>query len=99
MKFRQYRGSLTDSLGTVVDLPDREALIAHCRALLKPFGFEFPDEALTVARYASDPSIGWDPQSLVSIHGYGVMGMIDCSPDQLSTTGPAGVDLRSNHGG
>jgi len=83
MRFREHRGPLTDAMATVVELPDRDALIAHCRALLNASGFEFADEALKIASYASDPRIGWDPQSLVTIQGYGVMG------NQLSTNGYA----------
>lgn len=82
MKFRQHRGSLADSMKTVVELPDRAALLAHCRALLLPYQFEFPDAALHVERYGPDARSGWDSQSLVTIDGYGVMGMTDSAPDR-----------------
>jgi len=84
MKFRQHRGSLADSMATVVELRDRAALAEYCRELLRPYAFEFPDEALKIVPYSSDARIGWDPQSLVTIEGYGVMGMTDSSPDQLT---------------
>lgn len=45
MKFREHRGSLTDSLETVMDIaPTKEAIAAHARTLLKSFGFIDPEE-------------------------------------------------------
>lgn len=81
MKFRQHRGSLADSMDTLTLLPDRAALIVHCRWLLAPFNVSFRDDQLSIVAYSADPRIGWDPQSVVLIDGYGLIGMTDTPPD------------------
>lgn len=83
MKFREHRGSLEDSMKTLVELPDSiDALILHCRRLLHPFPTapHVNDVTLTVMPYLADPRIGWTTQYLVCLQDYGVMGMCDTKP-------------------
>jgi len=81
MKFREHRGGLIESMETLVDLPDRTALIDHCRKLLAPFKFEFNATALKVTPYfvmdgntilRGNDRIGWKEVYIVTIDGYGV---------------------------
>lgn len=76
MKFREHRGGLAESMETTIELEDRAALIAHCRALLDQWYFSFRDEDLSVEPYGRDERIGWDTH-IVTIKGYGVMGFTD----------------------
>jgi hypothetical protein len=84
MKFREHRGTLEDSMKTIVELPDRAALIAHCRKLLAPYGFEFQNSWLHVEPYAWfdsekphwDARIKWHTY-IVTLDGYGVLGFTD----------------------
>lgn len=62
---------------TLVDLPDRAALIEHCRKLLAPYKFEFDAAALQVKPYWRDDRIGWKEVHIVTINGYGVIGFTD----------------------
>jgi hypothetical protein len=73
MKFREHRGSLADSMCTVVDVADRAALIALIRERLDAFHFTFPDDALKIAPYAADSRNGRDTH-IVTIDKYGVAG-------------------------
>ena len=77
MKFREQRGSLTDSMKTAVDLPDYAALIAHLRKLVPPWSM-LPISAATVhiKPYGYDERIGWDTH-IVTLDGYGVLGFTD----------------------
>ena len=83
MKFREHRGALEDSMATLVELPDRKALLAHCRKLLAPYQFHFSDPALKVYRYRFDARINWDTH-IVIIKGYGVMGFTDAPVEEPS---------------
>lgn len=86
MRFREHRGSLADSMETVVSFDQgRDALIRYCQLLLKPYGYEFDSSQFHVEPYGSpdgrafrdsrvDPP--WDTH-LVTIDGYGVMGFTD----------------------
>lgn len=76
MKFREHRGTLDDSMATVVDLPDREALIAHCWTLLGPFKHLFKEADLKVKPYCMDQRIGWNTH-IVTLANYGVLGFTD----------------------
>jgi len=79
MKFREHRGSLADAMKTLVELPDRAALVQHCRELLAPYQFVFEDSALKVEPYGtgSDDRIGWKETHVVTIEKYGVIGFTD----------------------
>lgn len=80
MKFREHRGALADSMKTLVELPDRVALVEHCRKLLAPFRFQFDAATLEVQPYGigrGDDRIGWKKIYIVTIKGYGVIGFTD----------------------
>ena len=76
MKFREHRGSLAESMDTVVELEGRNALLRHCQELLAPYQFNFEPEALKVEPYSREPDtrIDWDQTYVVKIDDYGVMG-------------------------
>jgi len=80
MRFRQQRRTLDESMKTVIDLPNRQALIDWARAELKPWGVEFADEAVKVERYHGDDNRvtpPWRDTHIVSIEGYGVLGFTE----------------------
>jgi len=80
MKLRQHRGSLADSMDTVVEIPATlDALVEHIR---QEFSI-FPDmegrvtvETVHVHKSVFDERIGWDTHT-VTVDGYGVYGMTD----------------------
>lgn len=81
MKFRTHRGSLAESMETVVDLPDRAALISHVNAEYRSTldimdRGDFTDDEIEVAPYGFDKRIGWDTY-LVTARGFGPLGMAD----------------------
>jgi len=62
---------------TVVDLDGSlDALLAHIRKTVHPFGYTFVDEALTISLYCFDDRIGWNTY-LVTLEGYGPVGFTD----------------------
>jgi hypothetical protein len=79
MKFREHRGGLAESMETLVELPDRAALVAYCKKLLTDWQFDVKDNDVVVEQYTpnGDKRIGWDQLYIVSITGYGVMGFTD----------------------
>jgi hypothetical protein len=79
MKFREHRGSLWDSMATLVELPDRAALLAHCQRLLDPFDVQVLDSQLRIEPYTYDDRVRWETW-IVSIDGYGVIGFTDDGP-------------------
>lgn len=78
MKFREHRGSLADAMLTEVTLPDRAALLEHCRKIIPDalLADTINDSDMTVSKYGRDERIGWDTH-IVSIAGYGVVGFTD----------------------
>jgi hypothetical protein len=81
MKFRQHRGSLVDSMATVVEIePTREALASAIVASLDDAGLEATGlaELIRCAPYGYDARIGWKTH-IVTIRGVpGVWGFTDC---------------------
>ncbi|MFZ2509085.1 MAG: hypothetical protein WAW79_11515 [Steroidobacteraceae bacterium] len=78
MQFREHRGSLDNSMETVVELADHAALMDHLRALAKPWP-TFPpinEKTVSVVPYCRDERIGWDTH-IVRLVGYGVLGYTD----------------------
>lgn len=73
MLFREHRGSLEDSMTTVIELKDRKDLIAHCDRI-------FPDcrpiqsDHLQFTACGSDERIGWNETYIVTLRGWGVLG-------------------------
>lgn len=76
MKFRDHRGSLADSMATVVEVSGRDALVSLLAGRLEKYGFEFADRDLVIAPYGYDRRIDWDTH-IVTIDGYGVAGFTD----------------------
>ncbi len=64
---------------TQVELDGRDALIEHCRNLVRRHKFTFEPAALLVKPYVASVStrIGWDQTYVVVIQGYGVIGFTD----------------------
>jgi hypothetical protein len=56
--FREQRGSLTESLDTILPLQNRAELIAHLRRVLAPL--PVIDEEVVVRHYCFDERIRWD---------------------------------------
>jgi hypothetical protein len=76
-KFREHRGTFVDSMATMVELPDRAALVRHCQDLLAPFGFTFDRDQLHVSFYSPDRRVDWEENWIILIDGYGPIGYID----------------------
>lgn len=77
-RFREHRGSITDSKETEVVINNREELVAHCKSIIGET-FDFDPEKLKVEPYYDQPDsrIGWNRTYIVSIDGYGVVGFTD----------------------
>lgn len=80
MKFREQRGSLSDSMKTCVELKTRAALVEHCRKLLESYSApEVTNKGIWVQLYSAYPDerIGWKETYMVGLSGYGVLGFTD----------------------
>jgi len=75
MKFREHRGGYAESMATVIELPDRAALVAHVQKLLAlyPGALLVTNERLRVEKYIFDARNGWHTH-IVTLDGYGVLG-------------------------
>lgn len=69
MRFREHRGSLRASMETVVELPDKAALVLRLKRIYEDEGYfrPFTADDVKVEPYASDDGkalrderIGWD---------------------------------------
>jgi hypothetical protein len=58
VRFREHRGSLEESMDTLVVLRDRRDLIAHLRYILDPLPVS--DKKVTVRYYCFDEQTGWN---------------------------------------
>jgi hypothetical protein len=76
IKFREHRGSLAESMKTVVEVDGRAGLLAHIRRLFSDFGPKFADEQLHITAYGDDDRIDWQDIYIVTIDGYGVVGFM-----------------------
>lgn len=65
---------------TVVDLRDREALVDHCREVIRgmadPLAARISGANVHVSRHVPDERIGWDTH-VVTVDGFGVVGFTD----------------------
>lgn len=68
-KFREHRGSLDESMKTVVELPDRAALLAHINTFLEPWGEKVEDSQLQVTKHCYDSRIEWDTHIVTGPNG------------------------------
>ena len=78
MKFREHRGGLDESMATLVEVPDRAALLEYLRKLAEPWP-TFPpisSETVHIEPYIWDSRIGWNTH-IVTLDGYGVVGFTD----------------------
>lgn len=76
MKFREHRGELSESMETVVDLPNAaDALAAHIGGLGLPGMGEVADR-LELEPYGDDARIGWHNVRLVNVTGWGAVGFL-----------------------
>ena len=71
--FREHRGTLEDSMATVVTINNREELVRHIADKLTAFGVDVQPENIQVSPYAKDERIDWDTY-IVVLKGYGVVG-------------------------
>ena len=77
IKFREHRGTLDDSMKTVIELRDRPQLIRHLRNLL-PTSIEVTEATVTIKFYSGfDSRIEWRETYMVQIRNFGVAGFID----------------------
>lgn len=78
-KYRDHRGSLAESIETVQEFNDLQALLDYLRKTFKEFGFEFTDKALKIKPYCYDKRINWDTH-IVTIDNFGVVGFTNANP-------------------
>ena len=77
MKFREHRGSLADSMETVVEIPaTKAALKEEINKALWPYRLQFVESQICVDPYGYDSRIQWDTH-IVIVEGYGVFGFTD----------------------
>ncbi len=78
MKYRDHRGGLSESMETVVELRDKDALIKHLQVCSRQCPTMPVIDATTVriVPYVFDDRIGWDTH-LVLLKEYGVLGYTD----------------------
>ena len=65
MKYRSHRGSLKDSMKTVIDLEDFNSLVGH---LKETCSVPFRPEDVLVSKYTYDERIDWDTH-MVTVSG------------------------------
>lgn len=75
--FREHRGSLDESMGTLVTLSGRRELLAHVHRLLDPWRVRFHDIEIELYSDKPDTRIGWKQTYVVKVSGYGVVGFTD----------------------
>lgn len=77
MQFREHRSTVTESMETMVTLPDREALIRHIQERL-PEHCRSSASQITVAPYYKtlDARTGWEKTYMVTIPE-GIVGFTD----------------------
>lgn len=79
MLFREHRGSLDETMETVVELdPTLEALIAHIGKLFMEEDLH-PISKIEVKYYGYDARIGWETY-IVTSKGWGVIGFTNQLP-------------------
>lgn len=79
LKFRFHRGSLVDSMETLVELPANvNALIEYIQDKFPEFPFHLDD--LRMKSTGPDERIDWSDTWLVRFEGFGVIGMTNMAP-------------------
>ena len=79
MKLREHRGSLAESMETLVELENRDALVRYYQERHALDGLEFGPADIKVELYIDrlDARTGWEKTYIVIIEGYGVVGFTD----------------------
>lgn len=79
MKFREHRGGYDDSMATLVELPDRAALVEHVDNLHACFIHPYDFSKMQVEPYymQRDTRCGWKETYIVVLPGYGPIGYTD----------------------
>lgn len=81
MKFREYRGGFADSMATLVELPDRAALVKHVEKLYDYIeNYDFRQLTVTPYFMERDERCGWEHTYIVSLPGIGPIGYTDEQP-------------------
>ncbi len=78
-QYREHRGSSADSMATARVVADRAELEMMLAEDFRPWVGARDDidwSSLKIERYCFDDRIGWDTY-IVTVSGYGVLGMID----------------------
>ncbi len=84
MKFREHRGSLTDSMATVLEIePTKHALAAVMAQRLGDYGMSVTEDMIHVYPYGYDSRIGWDAH-IVTVNGKAI-GFTDGPLEQKET--------------
>lgn len=84
MKFRQHRGTLAESMETVVELADRAALDAYLVKQLKPW-MDVTPERIEAKPYTHDRRIDWDTWAVL-VDGT-IVGFTDGDPGEVVAGG------------
>lgn len=79
MRVRQHRGTLIDSLKTVIQIPaTKEDLIDHINNVMN-LPVKFGTGSIRIVNQGKDDRIGWDSH-LIVVEGLGVFGYCDQKP-------------------
>lgn len=73
MKFRHHRGSLKESLETVVELGTKAELVAHLNQILDPHWLSITEADIEIKFYKYDDRIDWQTY-LVRVRDWGPVG-------------------------
>ena len=76
--YRPHRGALEDATKELKKFDTFTQLLEHFHEELKPWNFDFTDEAVSITPYVPCPDkrIGWPDTWLAVIRGYGVIGYV-----------------------
>ena len=79
VRLREHRGTLSDSLATVIDIePTHAAVTSHVRRILEPYGLIVAESAVGIAPYEGSYGASFDENThIVTVEGYGVFGFTD----------------------
>lgn len=102
MKFREHRGSLEESMATVVELDQfYGSLYGHVKKILMAINPSLHDldiNRVKLSYNGDDPRVAWDEVWIVSVEDMGVVGMTDRLP--TNTPGTSIIfdkSVRDNH--
>ena len=76
IKYRDHRGSLSDSMETEQTFETADALFAYLRTEVVKLGFGAEEGEFTCASHGLDNRIDWDCH-LISLTGFGPLGFTD----------------------